>query len=400
MREQNRGGKMVRRDFLAGAAAATVTVVRPSLVRGSQANSSLALGMIGCGGRGNWIANLFVQRGDYRFVACADYFADRVQGFAEKFRVDRNRCFTALSGYRRLLEAAVDAVVIQSPPYFHPEQAAAAVEAGKHVFVAKPIAVDAPGCLSIAESGKRARAKRLALLVDFQTRTSELFREAVRRVRRGDIGRLVCGEAKYPWSACPGEAHATPEDRLRSWYNVKEFSGDFIVEQDIHVLDVATWIADAAPLRAFGTGGRKIRRHGNIWDHFEVTYWFPDDFVLSFTSVQGIPGIPDTIYCRVCGTEGLVDTDYFGEVWIRGKKPYPGGRLTSLYTDGAKANIEEFHRAITQGDYANPTVAPSVRSNLTCVLGRDAAYQGRVLHWEEMIRAGAKLEPNWAGLKR
>ena len=198
--------------------------------------------------------------------------------------------------------------------------------------------------------------------------------------------------AQYPWAGCPGGRHATPEDRLRSWYNVKEFSGDFIVEQDIHVLDVATWIADADPIRAFGTGGRAIRSHGNIWDHFAVTYWFPNDFMLTFTSVQGVPGMPDAIHCRVCGTEGLVDTDYFGDVWIRGKKPYPGGTLTSLYA-------EDFHRSITRGDYANPTVAPSVRSNLTCVLGREAAYAGRTMTWDEMIGANVKLEPDLTGLK-
>src|SRR5512137_1576813 len=189
-----------RRAFLASAATATaITVLKPSLVFGAEANSMLDLGLIGCGGRGSWIAKHFADSGKYRLSACADYFQDKVDAVGEKHGIDRSRRYTGLSGYKRLLDSRLDAVVIETPPYFHPQQAADAVDAGKHVYLAKPIAVDAPGCLTIADAGKRATAKKQAFLVDFQTRADELYREALRRVRRGDIGPLVMGEAHYPW---------------------------------------------------------------------------------------------------------------------------------------------------------------------------------------------------------
>ncbi len=154
------------------------------------------------------------------------------------------------------------------------------------------------------------------------------------------------------------------------------------------------------PLRcAVGTGGRKIRVHGNISDHFAVTYWFPGNVVLAFSSIKAIPGVPDEIRCKVFGTDGMIDTDYFGEVAIRGKKPYPGGKLENLYAAGAVANIEEFHRAISSGDTANPTVAASVRSNLTSVLGRTAAYRHGLVTWDDLLKANEKIEPDLKGLK-
>lgn len=401
MAGENREYKLGRRAFLAGAAASTFTLLKPSLVSGTEANSAIALGMIGCGGRGTWIARLFQGTGKYRFVACADYFQDRVAGFGKRFQVRPDRRYATLSGYRRLLESELDAVAIESPPYFHPEQAAAAVNAGKHVYVAKPVAIDVPGCLSIAESGRKATARKQVFLVDFQTRADKLYREAVRRVHGGDISKLVCGKAHYPWQGSGSGTNSTnPEECLRQWYCTLALSGDVIVEQDIHTLDVATWFVNADPLRAFGAGGRAIRKFGNIWDHFSVTYWFPGDFILTFTSVKMIPHVKDEIRCDVFGSGGMVHTDYFGDVYIRGNKPYEGGAMSNLYTTGASSNIEDFHRFVTGGDYSNTTVAPSVRSNLTSVLGRTAAYAGTVVTWEEMMRAKVKLEPDLKGLKR
>lgn len=399
MNDHSSSATLGRRQFLAGAAASTVVLLKPELVRGTQANSTLELGAIGCGGRGQWIANLFQKSGKYRFTACADYFQDRVDAFGKKFNVDESRRFTGLSGYKKLLDGKLDAVVIETPPGFHPEQAAASVDAGKHVFLAKPIAVDAPGCLSIGESGRKATQKKLVFLVDFQTRASAIYREAVSRVHQGAIGKLVCAEAEYPWAGCPHSAAKTPEEKLRAWYPVRALSGDIIVEQDIHALDVATWILDKDPVRAIGTCGQKIRGAGEISDHFSVTYWFPEDVILTFTSIKCVPGIPDAIRCHAYGDQGMIYTDYFGDVWIRGKNAYEGGKMENLYTEGAVNNIEEFHRAVTQGDCANPTVAPSVRSNLTSVLGRTAAYKRGEATWDEMIRAGEKLEFDTKGLK-
>jgi len=400
MTNVNSTSRIPRRTFLAGAAAGTVAIMKPSLAFGAEANSVLELGLIGCGGRGGWIANLFAETGKYRFVACSDYFQDRVDATGNKFKIDQAKRYSGLSGYKRLLAGKLDAVVIETPPYFHPQQAWDAVEAGKHVFVAKPIAVDVPGCLTIADAGKRATAKKLVFLVDFQTRANELYREALRRVRKGDIGKIVMGEAHYPWAGGGRDLPpANIEERLRRWYHVKELSGDFIVEQAIHSLDVATWIIDADPILAVGMGGQKLRPKGSIWDHFAVNYKFANDMVLSFTCIQTIPEMRDEIVARVYGSEGYIYTDYFGSVWIRGNEPFKGGSVGNLYTTGAQTNIHEFHRFITEGQYDNPTVAPSVRSNLTAVLGREAGYRGGELTLAALLKEGMKLEPDLKGVK-
>ena len=390
-----------RRRFLAATAtAASFAVLKPQLVFGAEANSALEIGLIGCGGRGGWIANMFEETGKYRLVACADYFKDRVDATGSKFKIDPARRYTGLSGYKRLLDSQLDAVVIETPPYFHPEQAAAAVDAGKHVFLAKPIAVDVPGCMTIADAGKRATAKKLVFLVDFQTRANEFYREAVRRVRQGDLGELILGEAHYPWrGGGRGAPPATPEERLRNWYYVLELSGDFIVEQSIHALDVAAWILNADPVRAAGGGGRKMRPANSIYDHFAVTYWYPGNVMLNFSCIQAIPEAKDEIRCRVFGSRGVIDTDYYSNVFIRGEEVYDGGNVGNLYTTGAQANIAEFHRLITSREFENPTAAASVRSNLTAILGREAAYRGGEMTWTELLQANTKLEPSLEGIK-
>jgi predicted dehydrogenase len=396
-----------RREFLTTTAAAigAPLLVSPQAAFGSQANSRLTLGAIGCGGRGKWIADLFQKHGGYEITAAADYFQDRVDELGGKFQVAAERRFTGLQGYRRLLESDVDAVVIESPPYFHPRQASDAVEAGKHVYLAKPVAVDVPGCRTVEESGRKATEKGRCFLVDFQTRTDPLYREAVKRAQYGDIGRIVCGEATYfcgptfdeqiKWVT---EKPNDPEVRLRAWGLDRALSGDVITEQNIHALDVASWVLDAAPLHAVGTGGRRARAVGTCWDQFAVIFTFPKDVVVSFASKQLGHGWDD-ICCRIYGTEGTLDTHYFGEVSIHGKLPFRGGKMTALYQDGAVANIATFHDSITRSDFSNPTVAASVRSNLTTILGRTAAWRGAAVTWDEIMSANEALEADLSGLR-
>jgi len=394
--------RLARRDVLKGAAAAaTFTILSPSSVRGSAANSKIALGVIGCGGRGNWVTNLFAKHGGYQIAACGDYFPDRVKGFGEKHGVPAGQRYTGLKNHEKLLAGAkVDAVAIESPPYFHPMQAAAAVEAGKHVYCAKPIAVDVPGCLTIGEAGKKATAKKLVFLVDFQTRANAIYQEAVKRVHNGDIGRLVNGVAQYFCglsfgTTLPGDA----EGRLRKWQMDQVLSGDILVEQNIHALDVACWIVDADPVSAAGTGGRKLRKgDGVIYDHFNLVYVFPDETPISFTSRQCGKG-PSDIGCFVHGSKGTIDTHYSADVKVLGDTPYAGGNTGGLFQSGCVENIATFHKSITGGVTHNPTVAQSVRSNLTCVLGRQAAYTGQKATWDEMMKSASKLGADLKGLK-
>ena len=399
-------GRLSRRGFLSGtAAASTVAILDPRLVRGSQANSKIEVAMFGCGNRGRWIADLFTRHGGYQVVATYDYFADRAARCGEEHKVPAERRFSGLEGYKRLLADRPDAVAVESPPYFHPQQVVAAVEAGCHVYLAKPIAVDVPGCLAVEAAGKAATAKDLCLLVDFQTRADKLYQEAVRRVLAGDIGPVVSGEAVYycgPTWSDSAELDADPtnqELRLRNWGIDRILSGDIITEQNIHALDVACWLIDKNPVGAVGTCGRKARKGaGTCNDHFGVLFNFPDDVLIAFASKQYGIGYND-IGCRMFGPQGTVDTHYFGDVKILGHKPYRGGKVVGLYTNGAAQNVATFHDCISQGKFDNPTVPQSVRSNLTTILGRTAAYRRQPVTWDEMIETKEKLEADLSGLK-
>lgn len=398
---------ITRRRFIAGAGASALafSVLSPELLRGAEANSKIDIGLIGCGGRGRWLTDLFQKHGGYNVVALADYFQDRVDGAGAQFKVPPERRFTGLSGYRKLLKQKLDAVAIESPPYFHPEHAAAAVAAGKHVYLAKPIAVDVPGCLSVEESGRKATAQKLCFLVDFQTRANKFYQAAVQKVHQGELGKIVSVEANYQCGLmfegldqALRKDPSNPEARLRGWSIDRALSGDIITEQNIHAIDVASWMLNAEPLRAYGTGGRTREFLGNCWDHFAVIFYYPNDLVVSFNSHQSGFGYDD-IMCRVYGLKGTADTHYFGDVTVKTSEFHSSDNVGNLYTDGAAANIATFHNSITNGDHSNPTVAPSVRSNLTTILGRTAAYKNEMVTWQEMMRKREKLEADLRGLK-
>lgn len=384
-----------RRDFLKTAAAATagLVIVPSAAVRVAAANEKLRVGIIGCGGRGPWIGRLFEQHANAKVTAVHDYFRDRVDKAGEMFDIAPEHRYTGLDGYQGLIDGPVDVVAVESPPYFHPEQAVAALAAGKHVYLAKPIAVDVPGCLAIVEAAKAAEGK-LSTLVDFQTRNNEFFRGAAQRVHDGMIGQPVCGQFSYHCGrlgiqAPPGSQTA----RIRNWVFDIALSGDIIVEQNIHVLDVANWYLQGHPVKAQGTGGRKVRVDvGDCWDHFVVTYWYPDDVLVDFSSAQFTHGYDD-LCMRLFGSEGTVDSHYGGDVSIRGSKDgWKGGNTGKIYQEGAVNNILDFCNAIASGQPINNTVE-SANSTLTSVLGRMAAYTGRTVTWDEMIAANERLDP-------
>ena len=259
------------------------------------------------------------------------------------------RAFSGLSGYKRLLDTRPDAIVIESPPYFHAEQAIAGVEAGCHVYCAKPIAVNVPGCQTMADAGRKGTEKKRVVLIDFQTRTSESYQESVRRVQAGDIGTVVSGEAVYYGSQVWGGGYDPhdPESKIRAWGLDRVLSGDTITEQFIHALDVATWIVDAAPIKAYGACGKKGRDDaGTCNDHFNVVYTFPKDVLLSFTGTQFGAGYDD-IGCRMFGSQGTIDTHYFGIAHIIGKKSYKGGKNGSLL----HRRDHQQHRRVPHGDH-------------------------------------------------
>jgi len=410
MSEDKPTGALDRRAFMAktGTAALGWTILRPGFVRGSGDDSKISLGIIGCGGRGSWLAGLFAKHGGYAITTAADYFPERAAELGAKFGIPEARRFSGLSAYKRLLEAGVDAVAVESPPWFHPSQAAAAVDAGVHVYLAKPAAVDVPGCLKIAAAGRSATRAKRAFLVDFQTRAHPIFREALKRVQAGALGELVFGEATYH-ADCPFEEHydlvrsapGDAETRLRAWGLDRALSGDIITEQEIHALDVMNWIMGLPPVSAYGSGGLKGRpKLGTCWDHFAVYYQYPGGVAVQFSGRQFKGhGTPEGIDNRMFGSKGVLETQYGGNVMIRGENYYRGGATPAIYEEGAVNNIAAFHANIKRGDFSNPTVEPAVASNLITILGRKAAYENRLVTWEEILKDEETLVPNLKGLK-
>lgn len=394
-----------RRKFIATAATTTaaVTLTRPRAARAADEAKKIRLGLIGCGGRGKWIAKLFAAHGAYQVVAVCDYFADRAAAAAKDHDVPADRQYTGLGGYKKLLASDIDAVAIISPPFFHPEQAAAAVSAGKHVYLAKPVAVDVPGCHSITASGAAATSSNLAFRVDFQTRMDPFYLEALQRVHDGAIGDFAFGEASYHAGRLGkrGEDN-TPEGRLRNWVFDKALSGDIITEQNIHTLDVMSWIMKAPPQRAVGGCARKVRLDaGDCSDTFSLVYEYADHVNINFSSRQfdAYGSKPDGIRNRMFGTDGVLETMYGGLTFIRGKNFYKGGASPGIYKDGAAANIAAFADEIHRKDFANTTVAPSVQSNLITIMGRTAAYTGKIITWDQFVKSTDRIDGRLEGLK-
>lgn len=387
-----------RRGFLKSAAvtAAGLTIVPAIAVRAANANEKIKLGIIGCGGRGAWIARLFEQHANFKVVAVHDYFRDRVNAVGDALQVDPARRYVGLDGYKELIAGDVEAVAVESPPYFHPEQSVAALEAGKHVYLAKPIAVDVPGCLAIVNAANKAQSK-VSLLVDFQTRNNEFFRGAADRVHQGMIGDPVSGQFYYYCGRLGKKLNpGTETARLRNWVFDQALSGDIIVEQNIHVLDVANWYLKAHPIDACGRGGRKARTDiGDCWDHFVVQYTYPNDVLVDFSSGQFTYGYDD-LCMRLYGSLGTVDAHYGGEVSISSKSDgWAGGKTGKIYEEGAINNIKDFETAIRQGKTIN-NAQESANSTMTSILGRMAAYQKRLVTWDEMLAANESLDPKLA----
>ena len=401
-----------RRAFLG--AAAGFMIIKPELVRGSQANSSVGVGLLGCGGRGTADATSIVTNGPARMTALADLYEDRLTRARKHFdevaaqqkhaSISSTQLFQGPHAFEQILHSPeVDAVVIATPPYFHPRHLAAAVAAGKHVYCEKPVGVDVPGALQAIESGKKA-AGRLSLDVGFQIRNAPPFVELVRRIHAGALGEIACGEAHYycPFLAMPEYPNASPSElRLRHWLHDRVLSGDVIVEQNIHAIDICNWVLQGHPLKAIGRGGRQGRSEspGDAWSHFDVIFTYPNDVTVSFSSSQFGKGGFD-VSERFFGTRGNSQSPYSGPLQIAGDdpwtwsgsdKPQSGNfSVTGNFSDNlAQADPEKhaaFIRSITSGQFHNQA-ALGAESALSAMLGRTAAYTGREVTWDELLRS-------------
>jgi len=399
----DKSGITGRRAFMEGAGG--LLLLKPETVFGSAANSTVEIGIVGCGGRGNWIGAFFPEFTGARIVALADVMREHLDSTRQKFSVDAARAYHGPEAYRQLAVSKLDAVVVETPPYYHPEHVKAAVDAGKHVFLPKPVAVDVPGCRGILASGKTATAKGLSCWVDFQTRAQPVFQEAARRVHRGDIGKPAFAQAYYYGGRLRNRAKPGMDQeqvRLLNFYYDRALGGDFIVEQSIHVIDVANWYLQGHPIEAEGTGGRTDWRGTEWdicdgWDHFLVHFLYPNQVQVDFSSTQLHRSFND-LCVRAFGIRGGVDSHYGGLVRITGDHAWMGAEKDDTFRQGAINNVKAFIESIRAGKPINNT-EQAVESTLTAILGRTAAYRGKTVTWDELMKSNEKFEArlklNW-----
>jgi len=397
---------MTRRGFISGASAAAMSfaVVAPSAVRGTAANSRIKAGVIGLGGRGRMIAGMAQKHGGYELVALADYFEQVVDDAGEQFQVPKAGRFSGLSGYRKLIAADIEAVFLETPPYCFPEHVEAAVEAGRHMYIAKPLGCDVPGCLRIRDAARKATANKRVFLCDFQTRTDPLFIEGIKRVHEGAIGQIGLINAEYNEESLDDPPKtATIESRLQRliWTADEDLGGSYLVNAGIHAIDVALWIAGQMPTSAVGAS-RLVRAnpHGDSHDIFSLTYEFPNGIILNYHGEYLTNHSDYRSDCIAQGSTGWLEASYTTRVRILANRGgWRGGDVVNLYVAGAERNIAAFHKAVTTGDTGNPTVEPSINATLTTILGREAARRRTKLTLEEVLKENRRLEPDLRGLK-
>jgi predicted dehydrogenase len=312
--------------------------------------------------------------------------------------------FPGLSGYKAVLAAGVEAVFLETPPYCFPEHVEAAVEAGRHVYIAKPLGCDVPGCLRIRDAAQKATASKRVFLCDFQTRTDPVFIEGVRRVQEGAIGRIGLLSSEYnDESFRDPPKTATIESRLQEliWVNDDALGGSYLVNAGIHAIDVALWIAGRMPTSA--TGASRIVRtdpHGDSHDVFSLTYEFPNGMILNHRGEHLKNRSDFRSDCIAQGSDGWLETGYTTRVRILANNGgWRGGDVVNLYPSGAERNIDTFHRCVTSGVCDNPTIEPSINATLATILGREAARRRTKLTLDELLRENRRLEPDLTGLK-
>jgi predicted dehydrogenase len=398
-----------RRDFLkTSTLAAAGAVCGLSLSRSVHAAGSdvLKVGLIGCGGRGTGAAaNALNADPRAKITALADVFPEKVenslkglkQGYNERVDVPPERCFTGFDAYQKLLQSGVDVVILAEPPHFRPRHLKAAIEAGKHVFCEKPVAVDAPGVRSVLDTCKLAEQKGLSVVSGLCWRYHNGVRETMKRVLDGAIGDLLAIQETYLtgflWERPRKPEWTEMEFQMRNWYYFTWLSGDFNVEQHVHSLDKALWaMRDQPPARAWGLGGRQVRtdkKFGDIYDHHAVVYEYANGVrVSAFCRQQG--GCYSDVSDIFIGTKGRCNVlkhqieDLAGNtVW---KFQGEGGNMYDLEHQALFAAIRA-GKPINNGQYM-------AYSTMLAILGRMVDYTGKVLTWDEAIQSKQVLAPS------
>jgi len=407
MADKNNASQTNRRDFLKTGAAVTAGVAASSLNAGAFAASSdtLRVGLIGCGGRGTGAAAQALSADPKtKLVAIGDAFGDQIDrslknlsetSVGSRVQVSEENRFTGFDAYQKVIDN-VDVVLLTTPPHFRPQHLAAAVDAGKHVFVEKPVAVDAAGVRSILKTCEVAKQKNLSIVSGLCWRYHYGMRETFDQILNGGIGDIVALQCSYNtrglWQKPRQPSWSDMEWQLRNWLYFTWLSGDFITEQHIHSLDKVGWaMGDVPPIRCSGTGGRQTRTehgYGHVFDHFAICYEY-ENGVKAFSRCRQQDGCDVDVSDHVFGTKGKADVfkhrtlAHNGEVMWRFK-----GKKGNMY----QIEHDEFFASIRSGNPINNGEYMS-RSTMLAIMGRMAAYTGKTITWKDAMESKEELKP-------
>jgi myo-inositol 2-dehydrogenase / D-chiro-inositol 1-dehydrogenase len=368
-----------RRNFVrSSGAAAAFLIVKPESVRGSQANSALSVGLIGCGGRGTYVSGLFVKNEFAKVTAICDIYQDKLDAAGKSYSGAAQ-----YTNHQELLASNVDAVLIATPAFLHPEHFEAAVKARKHIYMEKPAGVNAAGCRRVVEAAKRADPTK-RITVDYQQRYGKDYRKAFEVVKSGELGPIKMIRAAWLGGGPPIKTgHAASEERIRNWFFYRELSGDILVEQDCHNIDVINWFTGSHPVRVSGYGSRQVRQYGDIFDNVSATFQFADGLVFSYSANQfRTPGFQDVSETFIC-EKGAVNVSRQGyTIWRAGRQPERAETKYDITMDA----VNEFIEGARTGKIENAAFS-AAESTLTAVMALEACVLGRPMTWEQISRA-------------
>jgi predicted dehydrogenase len=369
------------------------TVGAPAIAHAQHKAPRIRVGVIGCGGRGTGAAlDCLKSSPNIEIVALGDLVKDRVDesrkhltesDVADKIKVTDDTCFVGFDAYRKVLACDLEMVILAAPPGFRPPHLEAAIAAGKHVFMEKPVAVDPVGVRRVITASEEATRKNLAIVCGTQRRHDPVYLETMRRIHDGAIGDVVAAQCYWNqgglWVKEKQPDWSEMEWQCRNWLYFGWLSGDHIVEQHVHNLDVINWAMNAHPVKALGSGGRQVRTHpkyGNIYDHFTIEYEYPSGArVLSMC--RQIPGSSDRVAEHLVGTRGVADPHGNIEAGKHSFKYEAPGEAVNPYVQ----EHTDLIASIRSGKPLNEG-RRIAESTMTAILGRMSAYTGREINWD------------------
>ncbi len=401
-------GSVSRRRFVGGTAATGVSLLLGNSAIGQTSASSgrqgkIKVGLIGCGGRGRLVGGLFKEHGGFEIFAVADYFQTVADTVGDLLGVDSARRFSGLSGYQKVIDSGVEVIALEDLPAFMPAQAAAAVNAGCHVYMAKPVATDAPGCFQIETAAKLAGGKGRCFFVDYQIPTDPANIEVLKRIQNGGVGKisqLATRGVVQGFNDPPKTANLESRFQKLVWVNDIALGCDYLGNYDIHAVDAALWVIGQRPIAAAGSSEvARPNAHGDGRGVCSVVYDYADGTVHNHFG-QALPDATESILdCHVYGTSAHAVIGYSGQAFLHGGTQEYSGPVDNLYHAGIVRNIATFHENVTQGHFENPTVRRAVDSALACILGREAARRRVRLTMDDLIKENQRLDLDLTGLK-